>query len=331
MTYTPSLALPISLMLSLGLSGATLAAPVVVATTKPLHALTAMVMGEAGAPKLLVSGSNSPHAYALRPSDAAALEAADIVLWTGPGMELFLAQALETLAIDATVVSLADTPGLTLLPVREGGAFEAHAHGEDEGHDGHDHEEHAHEGHDHEGHAHDDHDHGAFDMHYWLDPENARLMVAEIARTLSAADPDNAALYAANAAAADAALMELTAELAGTLTLVAERPFIMFHDALQYFEARFGLSAVGSITVTPDLMPGAARIGELRARITEAGAACVFAEPQFSAAVVATITEGTPARTAVLDPEGATLEPGAELYPALLRGLAGTISGCLDD
>ncbi|SFZ84206.1 zinc transport system substrate-binding protein [Devosia enhydra] len=330
----------LALAFTLGLSAPSLAlaAPDVVATTKPIHSLVAMVMGDVGTPRLLVGGSNSPHTYALRPSDAGALEAADMVVWTGPGMELFLTQALETLAIDADVVTLSETPGLSLLPVREGGAFEAHGHGEGEGHDheaeshdGHDHEEegHDHEGHDHEGHDHAGHDDEAFDMHYWLDPENARLMVGEIARRLSAADPENAAAYAANAEAADAALAGLTAEITASLAPVSDRPFIVFHDAFHYFEDRFGLTAAGSITVTPDVAPGAQRITELRERIAESGAACVFAEPQFSAAVVNTIIEGTAARTAIVDPEGATLAEGPDLYPQLLRAIAASMSACL--
>ena len=339
----------LALAFALGLStpGLALAAPDVVATTKPIHSLVAMVMGDVGTPRLLVSGSNSPHTYALRPSDAGALEAADIVVWTGPGMELFLTQALETLAIAADVVTLSETSGLALLPVREGGAFEPHVHGEGEDHD-HDHEEHEHEEHeheheghdheaeghdheehDHEGHDHEGHDHGAFDMHYWLDPENARLMVSEIARRLSAADPGNAAAYAANAEAADATLAALTDEITQTLTPVADTPFIVFHDAFHYFEDRFGMRAVGSITVTPDVAPGARRISALRDRIAESGAACVFAEPQFSAAVVSTIIDGTPARTAVVDPEGATLTEGPDLYPQLLRAIAASMSACL--
>ncbi|MGV3650425.1 MAG: zinc ABC transporter substrate-binding protein [Devosia sp.] len=334
MPSLPRLALAFALTISA--PSLALAAPDVVVTTKPIHSLVAMVMGDIGTPRLLVSGSNSPHTYALRPSDAGALEAADMVVWTGTGMELFLTQALETLAIDADVVTLSETPGLSLLPVREGGAFEAHVHaeGEDHEHEGHEHEEeshegHEHEGHDHAGHDHADHDHEAIDMHYWLDPENARLMVGEIARHLSAADPENAAAYAANAEAADAALTGLTAELTQTLAPVSGRPFIVFHDAFHYFEDRFGLTAAGSITVTPDVAPGAQRISELRDRIAESGAACVFAEPQFSAAVVSTIIEGTPARTAIVDPEGATLTEGPDLYPQLLRAIAASMSACL--
>lgn len=293
------------------LAGTATAAPNVVTSIKPVHSLVAAVMAGVAEPSLIVRGAASPHTYALRPSDAGALESADIVFWTGHGMELFLGEALETLAGDATVVELAETPGLELLPVREGGAFEAHDH------DAH---EHAHE---------ENHEHAEGDMHFWLDPHNARLMVTYIADTLAAADPQNAAAYAANAEAELAALTALEAELAAMLAPVRQTPFVVFHDAYQYFESRFGLSLAGSVTVTPDVMPGAQRIDELRARVAELGATCVFAEPNFEPAVIAAIIEGTQARSGVLDPEGGALAEGVDLYPQLLRGLATALVDCL--
>ena len=262
---------PFALLTTALLSTTSMAAPDVVASIKPVHSLVAAVMAGVGEPTLIVKGSASPHTYALKPSDAGALESADIVFWTGHGMELFLADALETLATDAIVVELAESPGITLLSVREGGAFEAHAH-EGEGHGD---EEHDH------GHEEHDHEHEEGDMHFWLDPENAKLMVTHIATTLAEVDPENATAYQANAEAELVRLDELEAELAATLAPVADKPFIVFHDAYQYFEARFGLTLAGSVTVTPEVMPGAARIDELKAKVAELGATCVFAEPNF--------------------------------------------------
>lgn len=327
--------LPLAAFATLLLTGTAIAAPAVVASTKPVHSLVSAVMGDVGTPALIVKGAASPHTYSLRPSDAAALEAANIVFWTGHGMELFLADALETLSTNAQVVELAEAPGIALLPVREGGAFEAHMHeGDDHEHDheedGHDHaDEHGHGEHeddDHEGH---DHAHDESDMHFWLDPENAKLMVAHIAQTLSAADPDNAAAYAANAEAEAARLDALSAELTATLAPVADKPFIVFHDAYQYFENRFGLTVAGTVTVSPEAMPGAARIDELRAKVVELGATCVFAEPNFEPAIVRTIVEGTTAQAGTLDPEGSALTEGPDLYPELLRGLANGLVECL--
>lgn len=313
MSRTP---LTLAALATMLLTGTAWAAPAVVASTKPIHSLVAAVMGDLGSPTLLVKGANSPHTYSLRPSDAAALEDADIVFWTGHGMELFLADALETLSTDAQVVELAESPGITLLPVREGGAFEAHMH---EGED-HDHEE---ADHDH------DHEHGEGDMHFWLDPQNARLMVTQIATVLAEADPENAATYNANAEAELVRLDELGEELRQTLAPIADKPFVVFHDAYQYFEARFGLTVAGSITVSPEAMPGAARIDELRSKVKELGATCVFAEPNFEPAIVSTIIENTEARAGTLDPEGAALTEGPNLYPELLRGLAHGLVDCL--
>ena len=286
------------------------ATPNVVASIKPVHSMVSAVMAGIGEPVLIVKGAASPHNYSLRPSDASALEAADLVFWTGHGLEMFLGDALTTLADKAEVIELAEAPGITLLPIRAGGAFDAHEP-EHEDHAGHDHAE------------------GEGDMHFWLDPQNAKLMVAQIAATLSAADPEHANTYAANAAAYSVTLDAVEAGLTAALAPVAHRPFIVFHDAYQYFEARFGLTLAGSVTVSPESMPGAQRIDELRHRVAELGATCVFAEPNFQPAIVNTIIEGTSARAGVLDPEGASLEPGPDLYPQLLRDLGASLLDCL--
>ncbi|KKB76609.1 zinc transporter [Devosia soli] len=311
--------LPLAALAGLMLTGTAFAAPNVVASTKPVHSLVAAVMAGVGEPGLIVKGAASPHTYSLRPSDAQALENADIVFWTGHGLELFLAEALGSLATKAETVELADAEGITLLPVREGGAFEAHSDGDD----------HAGEKHDHE-HEHDHADEvSEGDMHFWLDPENAKLMVAEIARVLAKADPDNAAAYNANAETEIAALDALETEIAASLTAVTGKPFVVFHDAYQYFENRFGLTVAGSITVSPETMPGAARVDELRTKVAELGATCVFAEPNFEPAIVSTIIEGTDAKAGVLDPEGSALPEGPALYGELLRGLARGLVDCL--
>lgn len=318
------------------LTGTALAAPQVVVSTKPIHSLVASVMGDVAAPNLIVRGAGSPHTYSLRPSDAAALESADLVFWTGPGFELFLQDALETLSTKAEIVAFSDTPNLELLDLREGGAFEAHDHG-DHDHEGHDHEGHDHEGHDHEGHDHEGDDHGhdehhhaeEADLHFWLSPANAKLMVTYIEDVLTKADPENAAEYATNAEATRASIDALNTELSAQLAPVAQKPFVVFHDAYQYFERAFDLTVAGTITVSPDVAPGVSRIEELRAKVAELGATCIFAEPNFEPAVVRVIAEGTAAKSGVLDPEGADLTEGPDLYPALMRNLAQSLVDCL--
>jgi zinc transport system substrate-binding protein len=319
----------------------------VVASIKPVHSLVAGVMQGAGAPHLLVRGAASPHTYSLRPSDAAALEAAKLVFWIGPGIETFLDSAIDTLGSGARVVALGEAHGLIKLPNREGGTFEAHEHEHDhdagaahDNHDGehdhaggedheHEHEEAADHQHDHDRHEDHDREHGAFNMHLWLDPQNAAAMVHEIEEALAEADPGNAALYADNADKLVERLNRLTTEIAAEVEPVKDNQFIVFHDAYQYFEYRFGMRAAGSITINADVMPGAERISEIKARIEELGATCVFAEPQFEPKLIAVVTEGTGAGSGTLDPLGAALEDGPDLYFELLRNMAASLKDCL--
>ncbi len=298
--------------------------PSVVVSIKPIHSLVAGVMEGVGEPVLLVRGAASPHGYALRPSQARALSRAQLVVWVGPGLEAFLVHALETLGREARVLTLAEAPGVRLLEARAGGTWERHRH-EEEGE--------AHEpepqGHDGAGGEHAARDHGDVDPHLWLDPENGRAIVRAVSAALQAMDPGNGAAYAANAARLDARLVALGGRLEAELAPVRAEPYVVFHDAYHYFEARFGLNAVGSVTVNPETPPGARRLAAIRERIETLGARCVFAEPQFEPALVRTVVEGTAARVATLDPVGAALEPGAGLYFELLEGLGGAFAGCL--
>ncbi|HEY0124351.1 MAG TPA: zinc ABC transporter substrate-binding protein ZnuA [Rhizobium sp.] len=311
------LPLTASLLLSGFFAGATMAAdvPDVVVSIKPIHSLVAAIMDGVGTPELIVDGAASPHTYALKPSNAKALEAAKVIFWVGPGMEAFLEKPLSALGSNALVVQLDEAPGITKLKFREGGAFEAHDDGD----------EHA------EGDAHDhhDHEHEEFDTHLWLDPHNAKAMTAEITTTLVAADPGNALTYEANQKALDDRLDALDAEIASTLAPVKSKPFIVFHDAYQYFERRYGVRVAGSITVSPESIPGAQRISEIHGKVADLGATCVFAEPQFEPKLVNVVLEGTSAKSGVLDPEAATLPQGPDLYFELMRGIANSLKTCL--
>jgi zinc transport system substrate-binding protein len=290
----------------------------VVVSIKPIHSLVAGVMEGVGTPQLLIEGAGSPHSYALRPSQARALDQAEVVFWVGENLEAFLARPLAALADDATVVALSDADGLRLLATRDGGTWGDHG---EEGHGEHEHEDEHEDEH--------EHDHGEVDMHLWLDPQNAAAMVAAIAAALSAADPEHAAAYAANATKVRADLARLDGEVAATLGSVRDRPFVVFHDAYQYFEDRYGLNAVGAITVDPQRAPGAGRLRDIRAELEELDAACVFAEPQFQPALVETVVEGTGANTGVLDPLGAELEAGPDQYAELLLALSRSLVDCL--
>jgi zinc transport system substrate-binding protein len=317
-----SLAIPAIL-----LAGASKAAdaPAVVTSIKPIHSLVSAIMQGVGTPELIVDGAASPHTYNLKPSDASALQSAKVIFWVGPGLEAFLEKPLESLGSGASIAELEDAPGLVKLKFRKGGAFEAHDDG-DEAEAGHEHEE---AGHDHDAHAEGDHDHGEFDTHLWLDPMNAKAMAAEITTTLVAADPANALAYQANAKALDEKIDALDKEITGIVTPVKDKPFIVFHDAYQYFEHRYAVRVAGSITVSPENMPGAERVSEIHKKVADLGATCVFAEPQFEPRLVNVVIEGTDAKAGVLDPEAATLEVGPDLYFTLMRGIANSMKDCL--
>ena len=272
----------------------TRAAPNVVATILPVQAIAAAVMRGVAEPDLLLPPGASPHAFALRPSDAARLAAADLVVWIGPGLEGFMAKPVAALDGRVRVLTLADAEGVRLLPA------DADEHG---------------------------HDHAGADPHLWLDPANAEAMAGAIAATLGAIDPPHATTYAANAAAFAAAARDLQARLEARLAPVRGQPYVVFHEAYRYFEAAFGLKPAGSVTVNPELPPGTARVAELRALIETSGAICVFTEPQFEPRLIATLTAGTGARTGTLNPIGT---PGPDAYARLLTGLADSLINCLE-
>lgn len=323
-----------------------MAAPDVVVSIKPIHSLVAAVMEGVAEPKLIVEGAASPHTYTMKPSNARAIQNADVVFWIGPNMEAFLDKPLDALSKSATVVALGNAPGLEKLPFREGGAFEAHDDGD--AHEDHDHgaegaekhEDHAAEGHDHAGEEHHDHaageahadhehSHEGFDTHLWLDPINAKAMAKEIEAKLIAADPANIAVYNKNTLALTKKLDALDAELKATVEPVKNKPFVVFHDAYQYFEHRYDIRVAGSITVSPETAPGAERLSEIHRKLVDLGATCVFAEPQFTPKLINVVTEGTKARAGVLDPEGASLTEGPDLYFELMRNLGNALTDCL--
>jgi zinc transport system substrate-binding protein len=332
-------------------------APRVAVDIAPVHSLVAQVMEGVGTPDLIVQPGASPHEYSLRPSEAAALQDANLVFWIGPDLTPWLTDTIETLAPDAAVTELLEADGTIEFEFREGALFEAHDDHEEDEHDDEgdhkdddDHADEAHDDHEEEGHddhgdekagdydhadddhddeeaGHEGHDHGAHDPHAWLSPQNAMTWLNVIAGQLSAADPDNAGAYFANAAAGRAEIKVLIGEVTATLDPVRDGRFIVFHDAYQYFEADFDFPASGAISIGDASDPSPARIAEIQGRIAEQGIDCVLAEPQFNPGLVATVLDGTDAKTGILDPLGSDLEPGSALYSQLIRNLSTALAG----
>jgi len=305
-------------------------------------------MAGVGEPYLLIPAGASPHSYALKPSDARALEQAQLAIWVGPNNESGLARSLEQARPGREVLTLGTAAGMTILPARAGGAFEKHLHPTPPGHAGDEHEGHnhdhteghaQHEQHDHDhggGHEHEhEHEHAAGqsvqrqDGHLWLAPANGLRAAELIAEALARLDPPHAARYRENLGRFRAEIDTVMAELTPKLATLQGKPFLVFHDAYQYFEHSFALPAAGSVQVNPGQPPSAQRLAELRQRIRDERIVCVFAEPQFPPKLVDTLIEGTPARKGVLDPLGHALPAGPAGYPALLRQLGSQLGECL--
>ena len=332
--------------------------PDVVTDIAPVHGLVSQVMDGVGAPALLLRQGQSPHTYSMRPSDARSLENADLVFWIGEGLTPWLVKPLNALATGATSIELLEIEDLPLLSYAEDDDHDDHDdhddakdddhddHGDvkDGDHDDHDdHDDAKEEDHD----AHDDdaehaseeeadhdksgdhHHHGDVDPHAWLDPQIAQVWLGSIADALSTADPENAAAYQKNAKVAQMGLSKLDADLMADLVTIQKEPFVAFHDAYGYLEARYGLTNAGTVSPGDATRPGAAQILRLKKEIAERDIRCGFAEPQYDPALLKVAGEGSQLEISVLDPLGTDLELGVGFYPNLMRALAGSLIDCL--
>ena len=309
--------------------------PKVTVDIAPVHSLVSSVMEGVGKPDLIMPAGASPHEYQLKPSNAKSLEDADVVFWIGEDLTPWLENGLESLAKDASITSLLGVDGIELLSFREGALFEAHDHDDHDDHDDHGKKKHDdHDDHDHGKKKHDDHDdheghaHGEHDPHAWLSPKIAKVWLNSIAAKLSEVDPDNAATYFSNAKSARDNIDALMSEVNSILDPIREKKFVVFHDAYQYFEKDFGISASGAISLGDASDPSPARLAEIRKRVVDEAVECVLAEPQYKQGLVKAVVEGTNANTAVIDPLGVKLETGPSLYENLIRNLAINLAKC---
>ena len=287
----------------------------VVTSIKPLHSLTSYIMEGVGEPELIIDGVASPHNFQIKPSHAKMLQNADLVIWIGEDLESFLPTALKSIPKDAVVFELLDQSGLKKLKFREKNIFEGH-------------DDHAKKEDDHDDHGHDDHGHGhgSFDPHIWLDPANAKVIVKKITNQLSKIDKHNASTYKANSKKVIKDLDGLIKEVKNEINKDAS--FVVFHDAYQYFEKRFGLSVIGALTVNPDVMPGAEQLSEIREVIEHEKAKCIFSEPQFNPNIINSIASDTGVKTGVLDPLGANIDKGKNMYFDLIKDMSNSLKDC---
>ena len=331
--------LPIALLFLLFAANTSANADIKVVTSiKPIHSLASYLMDGVGKPDLIVDGYNSPHSFAMKPSHAKMLQNADLIFWVGENMESFLEKPLNSIAKKAEKIELMEIKGLNKLEFRERNIFEEH---EDHGHD--EHKEHGHKEHKHDDHKehdehkehghkedkHDDHQghaHGEHDPHIWLDPMNAKVILSEMAEHLIENDQKNEAKYKENLKKAHKDLDKLTKKVKSELNKNFKS--IVFHDAYQYFEKRFDINILGAFTVNPDVMPGAEQLAEIREVIEHDKVSCIFSEPQFNPDIIKAVAKDTNVATGVIDPLGATLDPGKDLYFDLIGNMSKSFKGC---
>ena len=289
----------------------------VVTTIKPLHSLISNVMKGVGEPSLIIEGTANPHNFVLKPSHAKLLEDADIIFWIGEDLEAFMEKPLSSLAKDAEKISFIELGTIEKLKFREDNIFEHDDHEDHDDHDGHKEDEHD---------DHDEHNHGEFDAHLWLDPVNAKKMVIEISHELSELDPANKNTYMANADKTIEDLDRLIKEVNRSLS--KDISYVVFHDAYQYFEKRFGVTSAGALTLNPDVLPGAKQIIDIQNLIKEKNIKCIFSEPQYNPKIIETLANDTNILTGTMDPLGANLDSGATMYIKLIMNIANSIKNC---
>jgi zinc transport system substrate-binding protein len=310
------------------------AVPNVATDITPIHSLVSQVMAGVGRPDLIVQSGASPHNYSLSPSEAQALQEADVVFWVGEGLTPWLERSLDKLSPDSTKVELLEAMGTTTYAFREGATFDAHGdsdHDEEkEGEHGtHDDLQDGEEKDDEHNEGHHQENSGA-DPHAWLDPANGKVWLDVIAAALAEEDPENAAQYLENSAIGQADIDAAVSRIEITVAQLENKQFIVFHDAYQYFEKRFGILAAGAISIGDASKPSPARIAEIRAVVTNLDVSCVFTEPQYNPGIVKAVFGGTGVNTSgVIDPLGSGLATGANLYPDLLIEIADGLQSCL--
>ncbi|MDD1783010.1 zinc ABC transporter substrate-binding protein ZnuA [Enterovibrio sp. ZSDZ35] len=287
-----------TLLLSMPLM-ASAATPNIVATIKPIALIAKDIAGDKGNVEVLLPASASPHDYALKPSDVKKISNADLVVWVGPEMEIFLKKLLND---KANALALTAVNGMPLRHYSEEGAHS-----------------------DHEGH---NHSHDGIDAHIWLGPEQSKVIAKAISDALSKASPENAATYEKNYAQFVRQITAVEAQLNTALDAKNAPGYFLFHDAYGYFENTFGLTPTGHFTVNPDRKPGARTLIKIRSALEENKANCVFTEPQFNPAIVESVVKYTNTKTVELDPMAQDIDLATQGYKDFLLQLGSRYEEC---
>ena len=225
----------------------------VVATTPMIGEFVSQVGGDNINLTVLMPAEADPHTYDPAPQDAGTIADADLVFYTGLKYEpAALVKLLENSACSAEVLA---EVGENVFPIefKEGGHDDHHDDHDEEGHD--DHDEEGHDDHDEEGHDdHAGHDHGAYDPHFWFDPNRVAYAAEYIESKLVEFDPSNASEYEAAGKAYVTELKGLVGQVSELISTIPSqnRKLITTHESLGYLEAKFGLEVLSTIIPSID-------------------------------------------------------------------------------
>ena len=319
----------------------------VITTIQPINSLVSAVIGDTGKTISLIPADISPHKYKLKPSDAKKMQEANIIFFVSNHLESSVTKVFKNLPKNIKIINLLEETGIEHLAIRDNEAWERHDHHGHDDHDDHDkhgkkhddhddHDKHAkkhddHDDHDKHGKKHDDHDdhESKDDVHIWLSPDNAIKIVEKVNKELTLLFPDNASKYSENSNKMIDKIQKLKNELAKDLAPIKGKPYVVFHDAYQYFEKTFDLNAVGSVALEGDIASSPKQISFIKDKIKKLNASCVFQEPQFDNKLVKIVVEGTNAQIGTLDPLGVNISGKENFYIQLLKNMAKSLKECL--
>jgi zinc transport system substrate-binding protein len=306
----------------------------VVSTIQPINSLVNAVIGNTGKTISLIPAKASPHDYKLKPSDTKKLQNANIIFFVSDHLETSVTKVFKNLPKNIKIINLMEDAGIKHLAIRDNEAWERHDHHHRHGdHDDYDKHVKKDDDHDHDKHSkkHDDHDdhEKEDDVHIWLSPDNAVKIIKKINKELSLFFPENAKTYNQNANQMIKKINQLKVELKKELLGIKDEPFIVFHDAYQYFETSFDLNAVGSVALEGDIASSPKQISFIKDKIVKLKASCVFQEPQFDSRLVQIVVESTNAQIGILDPLGVNIKSGENFYLQLLKNMAKSLKDCL--
>jgi len=306
----------------------------IITTIQPITSLVSAVIGNTGKTISLIPTEISPHEYKLKPSDIKKLQNGNIIFYVSDHLETSITKVFENLPKNIKSINLMEDAGIKHLAIRDNEAWEGHDHHHGHG-DHHDHDKKAkeHDDHEHEKHAkkhNDDENHEKEDdVHIWLSPDNAVKIIKKVNKELSLYFPENAVTYNKNTNQMIKKINQLEVELKNELSGIKDKPYVVFHDAYQYFETSFGLNAVGSVALEGDIASSPKQISFIKDKIFKLKASCVFKEPQFNSKLVKIVVEGTNAQIGTLDPLGINVKSGENFYLQLLKNMAKSLKDCL--